>query len=532
MILLEDKQLSRKFVLSNSIRIAILFGLAIISAFVGIFFKTPFPTVPILLSLSMAIGFSLFNIFLIRRVKFRTAIYLQMAVDMMVITLLVYFSGGISSPFYFLYILPIVFSALFLKRTETIYVATIAFIMFGILADLMFLQVLPSFPGLSTERVPLATFIYNLVMSFIAFSAVALISSAYFEKIRATDEKLKNVRENLEDLLQLNNTVLDRMHNGFVTCDHNGKVISYNEIGREMLKLEKNRNVLTVLLTEEEVETVRRRRDDRAGYYLEKELNGRIMGITITRLTALYAMEEVFVFILTDLTDKKRIEQELKEREHLALIGEMAAGLAHEIRNPLASISGSVQFLRGEMKVTPEYSNLMEIIVKESSRLSSSIENFLDFTKTTPLENQSFELDSLVNDVVKLLKPTHPQVRFNCRCEPGLMVTADPRQISQVIWNLMNNAVKAVMEKGIVDVSLYRDGGDVILSVKDNGVGMSKEDMNRILVPFFSRFTSGIGLGMALVKRILDSHGFSIQVKSERNIGTEVSVCFTKKQPF
>lgn len=529
MILFEDKDLSRKFILSNSIRIAILFGLVLISAFVGIFFKTPFPTAPIMISLIIAVGFSLSSFYLIRVVKFRTAIYLQMAVDMMVITLLVYFSGGISSPFYFLYILPIIVSAIFLTRTETIYVATVAFIMFGILADLMFLQVVPQFSGLPPERVPLATFVYNLVMSFIAFSAVALISSTYFEKIRATDEKLKNVRENLEDLLQLNNTVLDRMHNGFVTCDHNGKAISYNEIGRKMLRLDQKRNVLSSLLTHNDVERIRNREDVRSGYYIEKEINGKVLGITITRLTGLYAMEEVFVFIMTDLSDKKRIEQELKEREHLALIGEMAAGLAHEIRNPLASISGSVQFLRGEMKVAPEYSNLMEIIVKESSRLSKSIENFLEFTKTAPVEKESMELHTKVMDVVRLLRTTHPKVQFKCRCEPGLTVTADPTQISQVIWNLLNNAVKAVAEAGNVEVAVYRESAGVTLSVRDDGVGMSPAERDRIFLPFFSRFTSGIGLGMSMVKRILDSHGFSIQVKSEKNIGTEVSVCFTKK---
>ncbi|MBN1196519.1 MAG: hypothetical protein JXA62_03855, partial [Candidatus Aminicenantes bacterium] len=126
MILLEDKQLARKFVLTNSIRIAILSGLLLISLFVGLFFKTPFPTVPILVSLSIAVVFSLLEFFLIRVLHYRTAIYLQLGMDLMVVTLLVYFSGGISSPFYFLYILPIIVSALFLKRTETIYVATFA----------------------------------------------------------------------------------------------------------------------------------------------------------------------------------------------------------------------------------------------------------------------------------------------------------------------------------------------------------------------------------------------------------------------
>lgn len=525
MILLDDKQLTRKFILTNSVRVAILFGLLLISLFVGLFFKTHFPTVPILVSLSIAVVFNLMGFLLVRVLRFRTAIYLQLAMDMMVVTLLVYFSGGISSPFYFLYILPIIVSAIFLKRTETVYVATFAFILFGLLADLMFLDLLPVYPGLSLERVPLATFIYNLLMSFIAFSAVAMLSSFYFEKIRSTDEKLRNVRENLEDLMQLNNTVLEKMHNGFVTCTQSGRAISYNGIARKMLRLDKSINVLSILLNSEEQQVVDGDSGLPSGFYLEKDIHGRILGITVSRLSGLYALPEVYVFILTDLTEKRRIEGELKEREHLALIGEMAAGLAHEIRNPLASISGSVQFLQREMQVAAEYKNLMEIIVKESSRLSRSIENFLDFTKTPPMETETCSPARILDDVLELLQTTHPGIRFQRRCDPLLEVEADPRQISQVIWNLLTNAVKAVGETGTVEVAVFRKGEQVRLSVKDDGYGMSEQDKQRLFSPFFSRFSSGIGLGMALVKRILDAHGFEILVYSEKKVGTEVTVC-------
>lgn len=528
MILLEDKQLKRKFVLTNSVRLAILSGLLLLSLFVGLFFKTPFPTVPILLSLSIAVAFSLTSFFLIRIVSYRTAIYMQLGMDLMVVTLLVYFSGGITSPFYFLYILPIIVSALFLKRMETIYVATFAFIIFGLLADMMFLEILPVYPGLSQEKVPLATFIYNLLMSFIAFSAVAMISSFYFEKIRTADEKLRNVRENLEDLMQLNNTVLEKMQNGFVTCSRDGSVISYNEIARRMLRLDKHGNVIEMLLTPQEQGELRESKD-RPGMYLEKEINRRILGITVTRLSGLYALAEVFVVIMTDLTEKKRIEYELKEREHLALIGEMAAGLAHEIRNPLASISGSVQFLSREMRVEAEYENLMQIIVRESSRLSRSIENFLNFTRTPEINMETVSLAGLVDDVVELLQTSNPGIRFELRCDRTLEVEADPRQMSQVIWNLLNNAVKAVGDSGQVEVAVFRDGREVRMSVKDNGIGMSPEEKRKMFSPFFSKFSSGIGLGMALVKRILDSHEFTVQVHSEKNEGTEVTICIPGK---
>ena len=227
------------------------------------------------------------------------------------------------------------------------------------------------------------------------------------------------------------------------------------------------------------------------------------------------------------MSDKRAIEEQLKKKEHLALIGEMSAGIAHEIRNPLASISGSVQFLRKGMKLEKEeYKNLMDIIVKESDRLSQSIEDFLDFTKTTPLEKMPMDLSALIEEVSDLVAVNNKNVRLIKKYSLGYEVVADMKRIKQVLWNLINNAVKAVNREGTIEINVFRQNGNVMLSIKDDGVGISTEDMPRIFTPFYSKFTSGIGLGMALVKRIIDEHHFEIKVDSQKNIGTEVTVCF------
>jgi two-component system sensor histidine kinase PilS (NtrC family) len=237
------------------------------------------------------------------------------------------------------------------------------------------------------------------------------------------------------------------------------------------------------------------------------------------------------VFIITDLTEKKEIEETLQQREHLALIGEMAAGIAHEIRNPLASISGSVQFLKKELTLGPEYKNLMDIIVKESHRLSMSIEEFLEFTHNAPLDKKDLDVSTVVDEIIELLALNHQDIKFVRRYNNGHYLNGDPKKIKQLIWNLVNNAVKAVT--GIerdkeVEVAINEEDSRIFLYVKDNGIGIDRAELDKIFTPFYSKFTSGIGLGMPMVKRIVQEHQGDIKIKSKKNIGTEVKVCFSQ----
>lgn len=465
------------------------------------------------------LGFKLF-----KWLNYRPALYFQSLVDISLITILVYFSGGISSPFYFLYILPIIVASVFLTRKDTIYIATFSYIVFSVLSDLIYMGVLAYYP-LTPIDITLNVFVYNLVMSFVAFSSIAILSSYYFDRIRKTGAALKNVRENLKDLMLLNNTVLEKMENGFVVSDSKGVIISYNEKSKDLLKLTGRSNIFELLLDSL----------DSGGsppsllnkkYYFEIETGGRVLGISHSIIENIYSFEKVYVFIITDLSEKRAIETRLKQKEHFALIGEMSAGIAHEIRNPLASISGSVQFLSKELTLDTEYQHLMEIIVKESNRLSNSIEVFLDYAKTTPLDLRQFDLTQMINDVTDLVSINHTGIKLVKKYSEGNIITADLRKIDQVIWNLINNAVKAVREEGVIEINIYDKEGNIFLSVKDNGVGIGPDEMKKIFVPFYSKFTSGIGLGMAVVKRIIDEHDFEIKINSEKDIGTEVIICF------
>jgi two-component system sensor histidine kinase PilS (NtrC family) len=528
LIAVEDQKLHKNLVFLNSIRIAILSALALVSGILLLFFKAPGSLLAILILLLAAIGVGILFFPLARVLRPPTLVYVELAFDILLVTLLVYLSGGVVSPFYFLYILPIIVASIFLSRRDAVIIATVSFIAFGALSDLLYLKVIPYYPDFEVVEVSLGTFIYNLLMGFIAFASVSVFASYYFERMRRTGEQLRDIQENLQDMILLNNSVMEKMENGFVTADTQGRIISYNPKAAQFLNLRQDSNLFDLLLPGQEPAEIRRIWQDNTSYYFEKNLRGFSLGVTLSSIEKVSSFERLLVFLITDLSAIKEIEGRLREKEHLALIGEMAAGIAHEIRNPLASISGSVQFLRRELALEPELRNLMDIIVKESNRLSAFIEEFLNFSSQAPLEKSDFDLAGVVDDVTAMSARTLKEVRFIKKYNAGVMVRADAKRIKQLVWNLMNNAVKALKGRGEVEVSILQEPGEVRLSIRDYGVGMDREELEKIFLPFYSRFAFGIGLGMNIVKRIVDEHGFTIDIRSEKNQGTEVVVCFKK----
>ncbi|MCI0471363.1 MAG: ATP-binding protein, partial [Candidatus Aminicenantes bacterium] len=492
----DDKKLSGKLILINSIRIILLLVLTAATIAVGeLTPNPPFPVFPLILAFAAGFCAAILNFIFIKIVKVKVAVYLQLILDILLITALVYLSGGIESPFYFLYILPIIVSSISLSRRDTIYIAALSFIIFGALSELMYLEVAPFFSLFSDEKIQKGTFIYNLVMSMIAFASVALISSHYFERISKTRDELKTVQASLDDLVLLNNTVLEKMENGFITCNSQGVIISSNDKSKSLLKFHDRDNIFDILFKEADYREIEKASAANNQYYFETEIGGSALGISVTMLKNISQFDKLFVFIITNLTGKREIEMMLKKKEHLALIGEMSASMAHEIRNPLASISGSVQFLRKELQLSPEYRNLMDIIVKESNRLSGSIEDFLEFTKVTPMERTRFHLGELIGEIMELAALNNREINIIKKIGEHDLVDADRKKIEQLIWNLVNNSVKALNGRGVIEINVYDRDEQICFSIKDNGTGIDRNDLGNIFNPFYSKFTSGIGLG-------------------------------------
>lgn len=527
MIATEDQNQSKKLVFLNSIRIAIFLTLTLVSIILWLFVDVHFSIIPVIVSLLAAIAVSILFFPLSGLISLRLLLYCQLTFDILTITFLVYLSGGIVSPFYFLYVLPIIVASIFLTRRDTFIMATFSFIFFGILSDLLYLGVIPYYPNIEVSEVSLGTFIYNLVMSFIAFAAISIMSSYYFERMRKTGSQLKSIQDNLQDMISLNNSVMEKMENGFITADLTGRIISFNAKAAHLLRLKKADNVFQLLRIEADLPEPRETWPGDVPVYFEKKLHDLDLGISVTAIKKVSTFENLLVFLITDLSAIKKIEKKLQEKEHLALIGGMAAGIAHEIRNPLASISGSVQFLRRELSLSDEFRGLMDIIVSESARLSAFIEEFLNFSKQAPLAITRFDLAPVLDEVVEMLSRNLANVRFLKKYNREQWVEADVKKIRQLVWNLLNNAVKALNEKGEIEINIFREQGTVHLSIQDFGVGMDSAEIEKIFAPFYSKFSFGIGLGMTIVKQIVEEHGFTMKIRSEKKLGTEVVICFS-----
>ncbi len=526
MITLDRKALDiKRFKLFNIIRVSIFLSLLFVSLLILLFLDPQIPIVPITILISVATVFNFLNFYFLQIFSFRMTVFFQIIFDILFITSMVYLSGGITSPFYFLYLLPILISANFLKRRDTILTASLSFVFFGTISELMYMEIIPTMIADYQSTISVSTFIYNLMMSFIAFLSISIAASFYFSNLRRTDEELKSVKKSLENLAVLNHTVIEKMEHGFITTEKSGKVISFNKRAQKLINVNGNENIKTLLNLDSERDLDAILFDQNTQTYMEKTLKGRTLNISISMVSNISTFGMIVLFLISDLTEKLEIETRLKEKEHLALIGEMAAGIAHEIRNPLASISGSVQFLKNEIELRDEHKNLMDIIIKESKRLSNSIEEFLNYTKSIALERATFDLSQLMDDTLELISSNNQSVSFIKRYNQQVRIYGDEKQIKQVIWNLISNAIKAVGENGMIEITII-ETEPISLYIKDNGIGIHNEELEKIFLPFYSKFTAGIGLGMSIVKRILNEHGASIDIRSKKGHGTEIQITF------
>jgi two-component system, NtrC family, sensor histidine kinase PilS len=241
-----------------------------------------------------------------------------------------------------------------------------------------------------------------------------------------------------------------------------------------------------------------------------------------------------YLYTFQDVTDIKRFEQNARLQQRLAAVGEMAAGIAHEIRNPLASMSGSMQMLKQELPLSADQAQLMDIVLKESERLNQTIRSFLAYARPQRFSMQRLDLRPIVQETALLLRNSPDiedghQVDIKLASEP-VMVNADESQVRQIIWNLATNGVRAMPNGGALCISaIHETTADArvgVLQVEDEGVGIPPEDVDSIFQPFRGSFGKGTGLGLAIVHRIVTDYGGNIEVKPRAGGGTMFRVLF------
>jgi two-component system sensor histidine kinase PilS (NtrC family) len=344
---------------------------------------------------------------------------------------------------------------------------------------------------------------------------------------------------NYDDLQVLQDHILRSVGSGIVTMNMTGEVTSWNN-GAEQItgySFEQIRSSWKDVFGDSikglfgQTDKLKERPVRFEGRILKRNGSKAILGFTATILKD--DRDDVRGIILTfqDITRLTEMEEQMRRQERLATVGSLAAGIAHEIRNPLASLSGSIQMLQGDLDLKGDSKHLMDIVLRETDRLNTIITEFLDYARPRSSARERVDLVSLMQETIDMFRNSrdfHAGIDVRCDLAPRLIVSGDAQRLRQVFWNLLINAAQAIEGGGSVSVSAAPGSGEladhVLVRISDSGCGIPAESLENIFDPFFTTKTNGTGLGLAIVYRIIIDHGGAIDVKSEQGKGTIVTI--------
>lgn len=471
--------------------------------------------------------------------------------DALVISMLVATTGGITSLFTPLYFLPILATSSVRLRRGALEIAALSAVLYCGIVLLHYLaaSALVMLPPLLTPRAGLPpgdVALYTVGLNVFSFGAVALLSGALAERWRRADLQLVHTSKKLAGVEAFNDFVVDHLPSGLATADADNRILTFNRAAAAITGVEPEAAIgahtgwllqldaaaLAKLAQDEPGAMVRRldmtfRRAD--GSTIE-------VGVSATRL-AFPDGPLGYLYTFQDVTEVKRLEREARTRQRLAALGEMAAGISHEIRNPLASMSGSLQLLRQELPLSDDQALLLDIVLKESDRLHQTIRSFLTYARPERVVIGPVDLRTTISEAVTLLRHSPDRderhaLLVSTPDEP-VVVEADEGQIKQIVWNLATNGLRAMPSGGRLLLSAAWNGQDeatrhAVLAVNDEGVGIAEQEIERIFQPFSGSFAQGSGLGLAIVYRIVSEHGATIAVESAPSRGTTFLITFPR----
>jgi two-component system sensor histidine kinase PilS (NtrC family) len=539
--------LGRRLLAHIALRLAaatVLLGAALV-----VQIRTPgdFGTNPFFLLIALVYGISLVFIACLRFVeRLPWLIDIHFAIDAIVVSACVALTGGTSSYFTSLYVLPIVAASTIQYRRGALQVAAFASLLFGAVVLAQYTQAEGSAAGFFGVPIagPLPSLTvaqYTVGLNVFGLFAVALLAGALAERLRRADVRLEEASEEIADLQFFNQYVIDSLLSGLATADEQNRILTFNRsaamITGHSLSGVLNRSAVDVLQLpqrfvsglDQELLQTRGKREDLQ--YRRADGAVIMLGLSVAQLP-LPDGRRGYLYTFQDVTELKRLERDAQMQKRLAAIGQMAAGIAHEIRNPLASMSGSMQILRQELALSTDQAQLMDIVLRESERLNNTIRSFLAYARPQPVDFQVLDLRRVVQETATLLRNSHEvsdSHDIEVRTGPAeVVVEGDENQVRQIVWNLATNGLRAMPGGGTLTLSAVPgpDGRSGILTVTDQGVGIAHDELENIFQPFRSSFGKGTGLGLAIVYRIVSDYNAAIDVQSEPGHGTTFRVTF------
>ena len=469
-------------------------------------------------------------------------LYLQIGADLWLTTLLVAHTRGIESPFVAFYLLIIIYSSLTLGRNGAMIGAALCAVLYSGIISTTQLGLI-SFDPPRIERETLA---FRISFHALGFFAVAFLGTYLSVRLFAVKEQLEEKIDSVKHLEKLNERIVSCIRSGLITTNLGGTITVFNSAAEEITE-KKSSDVLEtpvqsvigeeLWLKIQSVDPLKDLRPLRHEFWVTMpDGEKRFLGFSVSPLMGKEGRLFGYIIAFQDLTEIQRLGEEIRLKEKMAAIGRMAAGIAHEIRNPLTSIRGSAEVLRSRLTLHERDARLMDIMLRESDRLNKFVEDFLCFARPGKQPKHSVELVSLLRDTSTLLE-NNPEVRkmHSIILRPEIAQIAihgNPDQLKQVFWNLSQNALRAMPEGGTltIQIATAQDGGARI-TFQDTGIGMTREEKENLFQPFHSGFKTGTGLGLSIVFQIMDDHKGRISYESEKGRGTTVSLYLPPQEP-
>jgi two-component system, NtrC family, sensor histidine kinase PilS len=464
-------------------------------------------------------------------------LWLQAASDLVMATVLVSQTGGIESIFVSFYLLIIIYCSLLLGHQGGMIAAALSTIVYSgiVAADYL------GFLAQGSRFLGLKYLTYRIALNAGGFFAIGLLGTYLYHRLQLVQKQLEEKIITLEELQRLNEHIVGSIRSGLITADLEGRIAVFNNTASELLEADRSsapQKTVALVLGEPLWQKMLQEdffQDDRPlrheDWFSFSSGCKRYLGFSVSPLIDQEKKQLGYVISFQDLTEIKRLEAEILVKDRLASIGRMAAGIAHEIRNPLTSMRGSVEILRSRLELGKGDERLFDILIRESDRLNKFVEDFLKFARPGNHTHERVDIAGFLRDFVTLLQNS-PDVRdkhpVNLQIDSSpIYIQGNGDQLRQVFWNLAQNALRAMPNGGQLTVLARKsgEGGSQVL-FQDEGIGMSPDEVSRLFQPFQAGFKGGTGLGLSIIYQIMEDHRGKIYLESQKDRGTTVTLVF------
>ena len=459
---------------------------------------------------------------------------LQLALDVVLVTAIVVASGGARSIFVPLYVLSMVAAGFVLSPAGAVAMAGLSSLLYaGVVVSRAALALLGLLEPGDMTAIEALTALLNTGVLLV----VAIVIATLADRFRQSQEHLETQRKHLSDVQAFRDLIFESVGSGLVAVDAGGRVTAFNRAAESITGVQAAEALgqpwEAIFGQGVDLEQVRQAAADERGFSPRHEFplrrrDGRQLPVGISFWSLRSGRGDVagLIGVCQDLSLIKQMEERMRQADRLATVGRLSANMAHEIRNPLASISGAVEALAKELPPDEYRNRLVEIVLRESGRLNALVGDFLEYARPAPMAPIEVDMAELLDEVLLLIEHRALPPTLKIIREFGLTLSArvDPQQMRQAIWNLCLNAVQAMPEAGgEIRVGGYLMPGDsapLQIWIADTGQGIADEDLPHIFEPFYSTKPEGSGLGLSLVYRVMQDHGGQVEVKSRLGEGT------------